>query len=348
MIHPVANKPVKQQIIWHLKVLAGAALISVFFSLVLEQKVIHRQSVSMLVLTFVQLELFIWIGTLFFYRLKEGTPDFKKKMLLHLLYFYLTVIVIAGLLFIGVFYIYYVSGKIEFDSFYSAIKNLELKGFFRTTLIGFTLGALFFFYTQWAEALKREQKLAHEKLIFQNETLKSQINPHFLFNSLNTLSSLVGTNPDLSELFIQKLSGTYRYILDNMEKELVPLSQEIGFVNDYFYLQKIRDDDKIELRTELTIKDTALIVPVSLQLLVENALKHNSATRRQPLEIIIHNEGLDKLVVRNNLQKKTQLNDSSKIGLKNLGERCRLLLNREIEIQETTDEFVVKLPVKPV
>jgi LytS/YehU family sensor histidine kinase len=134
--------------------------------------------------------------------------------------------------------------------------------------------------------------------------------------------------------------------LENENKELVPLSAEIEFVKNYFYLQKIRDEEKIELKMELNTNENIDILPVSLQLLVENALKHNSATRKQPLEITIHFEGLDKIVVRNNLQKKTQLNGSSKIGLKNLKERSRLILNREIEILETADEFVVKIPVK--
>jgi LytS/YehU family sensor histidine kinase len=221
-----------------------------------------------------------------------------------------------------------------------------MKGFISAVLIGFSLGALFFFYVQWTESLQREQKLAQEKLIFQYQTLKNQVNPHFLFNSLNTLSSLVRENPDLSEEFIQKLAHIYRYILNEKEKELVPLSGELNFVNDYFYLRKIRDEEKIELKIEISNGEEMEVLPVSLQLLVENALKHNAATRSNPLVIIIHNEGLDKLVVRNNLQKKTRLEESSGIGLKNLNERSRLILNKEIEVYNTVDEFIVKLPVK--
>lgn len=223
-----------------------------------------------------------------------------------------------------------------------------MKSFFIATLVGFTFGALFFFYAQWADALKNMQKLKEEKLIFQYETLKSQVNPHFLFNSLNSLSSLVRNDPDLAEKFVQKLSSVYRYVLENKEKELVSLSTELDFVNNYFYLQKIRDEEKIDLKIELKEIENVQILPVSLQLLVENALKHNAATRAQPLKITIHNEGIDKLVVRNNLQKKTQLNGSSKIGLKNLNERSRLILNCEIEVTETQTEFVVKIPVKIV
>ncbi len=100
------------------------------------------------------------------------------------------------------------------------------------------------------------------------------------------------------------------------------------------------------MKIEIGETKNVQVLPVSLQLLVENALKHNSATRKQPLKIVIHFEGIDKLVVRNNLQKKTQLASSSKIGLKNLNERSRLILNHEIEVLETDDEFIVKLPVK--
>jgi len=346
MIHPTNNKTLTQKAIWHLKVLLGAVLLTIFFSLVLNQKLLHQQSFQMVVLTFIQLEIFIWLGTWFFQSLKVGAPGFKKKMLIRLLVFYFIVLMIACFFYIIVYFYNFLKAGNDFSHFFANLYNNEMKGFFTATFVGFTLGALFFFYVQWAEALKREQKLTQEKLIFQYETLKSQVNPHFLFNSLNSLSSLVRKDPDLSEQYIQKLSTIYRYILENDNKELVPLSAEIEFVNNYFYLQKIRDEEKIELKIELKGNEDIQVLPVSLQLLVENALKHNSATRKQPLEITIHFEGLDKIVVRNNLQKKTQLNGSSKIGLKNLNERSRLILNCQIEIQETADEFVVKIPAK--
>lgn len=346
MIHPTNNKTLPQKVVWHLKVLAGAVLLSLFFSVVLNQQVVHRQTFQMVIFTFVQLEIFIWLGAWFFHSMKVGAPGFKKKIVIRLLLFYFVVLLIAFSFYLIIYSFYFTKNGNDFNYFFANLFNNEMKGFFSATLIGFTLGALFFFYVQWAEALKREQKLTQEKLIFQYETLKSQVNPHFLFNSLNSLSSLVRKDPDLSEKYIQKLSTIYRYILENDNKELVPLSAEIEFVNNYFYLQKIRDEEKIELKIELKGIGNIQVLPVSLQLLVENALKHNSATRKQPLEIIIHFEGMDKVVVRNNLQKKTQLNGSSKIGLKNLKERSRLILNREVEIQETADEFVVKIPVK--
>lgn len=333
-------------LIKRLKIFAGAFVISLFFSLVLVGKVFHEGFISMFLLTYLQLEIFIWLGNRFFDSVKTSGKQFKKQVILRLLGFYSIVLVIALFFFLSVFYVQYRIHNYGFDNFFAAITQLELKGFIVATLIGFAIGTLFFFYVQWSEALKREHQLVQEKLIFQYETLKTQVNPHFLFNSLNTLSSLVRSNPELSEEYIQKFSGIYRYILENQERDLVPLSSELQFVRDYFMLQKIRDEEKIELRIEIKDAGNIKVLPVSLQQLVENAFKHNSATRINPLEIIIHFEGIDKLVVRNNLQPKTQIGNSSKTGLKNLNERCRLILKREIEVMQTSSEYVVKIPAK--
>ena len=336
----------KSFLLKRLKILAGALFISLFFSLVLVGHIFHEGLPSMAFLTWLQLEIFIWLGYKFFSDLDVSVNQFKKKTIIRLVVFYITVLGISSVFFLSVFYVQYKIHGYDFENFISALQNLELKGFISATLIGFAFGTLFFFYTQWSDALKREEKLAQEKLLFQYETLKSQVNPHFLFNSLNTLSSLVHSNPSLSEEFIRKLSEIYRYILENQERDLVPLADEVKFVRDYFSLQKIRDEEKIELKVELTETGNMLIPPVSLQLLTENALKHNAATRKNPLVITIHNEGLDKLVARNNLQPKSQLSNSSQIGLKNLNERCRLILKCEIEIIQTETEFVVKIPAK--
>jgi sensor histidine kinase YesM len=302
----------------------------------------------MFFLTLLQLQVFIWLGTWFFKSVSTNEQTSVKKVLWRLLLFYLTVLSLSFMMFMGIFSYHFIKKGGDFSQFFAVFFRLdsELNSFFSATAVGFGFGAIFFFYSQWAEAVKRMKKLKEEKLIFQYETLKTQVNPHFLFNSLNTLSSLVSHDVKLSEQFIQKLSSVYRYVLENQEKELVSLSAEMAFVNDYYYLQKIRDAEKISLKLELPNHNAALIMPVSIQMLLENALKHNAATRKQPLEITIHFEGIDKIVVRNTLQAKTRLSESSKIGLKNLNERCKLILNREIEVQKNTHEFVVKVPVK--
>lgn len=345
MIHPTNNKSITQKILWHLKVVAGAVFISLIFGLILRRQLIHDALPNMLIMTFTQLELFIWLGSVFFQSINIEEPKYTKRIVGRLLTFYLSVLGISFVMFLAIYTYHFVKNGGDFSLYFESINQLELKTFFIATLVGFAFGAVFFFYTQWEEAVKRAQKLKEEKLVFQYETLKSQVNPHFLFNSLNSLSSLIKTDPDLSEKFILKLSSVYRYILENSEKETIPLSTELEFVENYFALQKIRDGEKIKMTIEIVEVENLTVLPVSLQLLIENALKHNSATRNQPLRIIVHNEGIDKLVVRNNIQSKMQLGGASKIGLKNLNERSKLIMNRTIEVIETPEEFIVKIPV---
>ncbi|WP_297095069.1 sensor histidine kinase [uncultured Draconibacterium sp.] len=340
------NKQTKKQVIKHLAILAGAVVICIIFSLVLFQQILHPGIWNMLLLTVIQLELFMYLGTRFFRSIKPDSPGIIKKTIIRLILFYFTVLLIATVLFVALFTWHFWRAGAPFSEFIPNLLHTELQSFLTSAGVGFALGALFFFYTQWSDAVKHMQKLKEEKLIFQYETLKTQVNPHFLFNSLNTLSSLVNSDPALSDKFIHKLSAVYRYVLENQEKDLVPLSAEMKFVKDFFYLQKIRDGEKIELKIDFDETGSAKIIPVSLQMLVENAIKHNVATRKEPLLITIHFEGMDKLVVRNDLRQRMQLAASSKIGLKNLNERCKLILKREVEIQETADEFIVKVPLK--
>jgi LytS/YehU family sensor histidine kinase len=207
-----------------------------------------------------------------------------------------------------------------------------------------SVGAVIFIVLLWQTSLKREQKLREEKLIFQNETLKNQVNPHFLFNSLNTLSALVSTQPEVAEEFINRLSSIYRYILENSSKDRVPLAVEISFISDYFYLHKIRDDGKIELEILINDPDNYEILPVSLQILVENAVKHNKATRESPLKISIYIENKH-VVVKNNLQKMGVQLPSTKIGLKNLAQRVNLITGKVLIIDETHTDYIVKIPL---
>jgi len=205
--------------------------------------------------------------------------------------------------------------------------------------------SLIFFYILWSKGVSREQKLREELLTFKYQTLKNQVNPHFLFNSLNTLSSLINIDPIKADRFTNKLSEIYRYILLNEDKQLVKLDDELKFVNDFFELQQIRDEGKILLDIHLENTEKYLIVPISLQVLVENALKHNSATKKNPLIIKI-TEDSGYVNVSNNIQRKTNLEESSKTGLKNLGERIKLILNHEIVISEDGDLFLVMIPLK--
>jgi LytS/YehU family sensor histidine kinase len=195
----------------------------------------------------------------------------------------------------------------------------------------------------WLEMMKIVNQTREQMLIFQNETLKNQLNPHFLFNSLNTLSSLISVQPDKAEQFTLKLSDIYRYILENRENETVSLKDEIEFVKDYFFLQKIRDEGKIDLHFEIE-DENCKIVPVSLQLLVENAFKHNASTREKPLVVTILQKG-DRVEVRNNLQPRKLISESSGLGLENLSKRINMQTGKSMEIKQTADEFIVKMPL---
>jgi len=183
-----------------------------------------------------------------------------------------------------------------------------------------------------------------ESLKYRYNTLKAQINPHFLFNSLNTLSELIYKEPSVADNYLQKLASVYRYILDNEENSLVPLENELAFVEDYYNMQKERGSDKIKLTVERYDKESFLVIPVSIQMLLENALKHNAASKDSPLDIriAINHESIS---VSNNIQRKQVMGQSTKTGLKNLAERVRLITGKEMEISEKNNTFKVTIPL---
>ena len=340
------TSPLKASLILHLKIFSGALLFAFLFSFVLTKGVYFPDILYTISFTYIQMEFFFWLGKQFFKSININTRQIKRIILLRLLLFYITVMAIAFIFLFLVFTAQHLLNGHDFNSLLPNLGHLKMNGFFITLFIGFALGSLFFFYIQWSEALQRAEALEKEKLILQNEILKKQLDPHFLFNNLNTLSSLVHRNPDLSEEFIQKLAAVYRHILLCQEKPLISVEEEMRFVEEYFFLRKIRDEEKISLNIQINGLEQSQIVPVSIQLLVENALKHNSATRQSPLIISVKEGPNQTLQVQNNLQKKMQITESSKTGLKNLNQRCRLALNREIEIEETKTNFLVRIPIK--
>ncbi len=337
-----------RKIAYHLKIVIASILIAMFFNTMWAGKPFNENFWVLFGLLFVQLEIFMLLAFRIFSpgAIKTG-KQYKKQIIVKLVKFYLLVLLIAtGFLFMTVM-LNMLLGNQSFSYVLEQFIRRELVNFLISWLIGISIGSLVFFYQEWNNALKREQKLKEEKLIFQYETLKTQVNPHFLFNSLNTLASLVSKDPALSEKFISGFSSIYRYILENSRVELINLSKEIAFVENFFFLQKIRDDGKIDLKLDLNDIDNYEILPISLQLLVENALKHNAATKDKPLIIKISMES-DYVVVENNLQLKMQMEPSSKIGLKNLQERVKLVMNKEVLVESSKSSFIVKIPVKSI
>jgi two-component system, LytTR family, sensor kinase len=192
----------------------------------------------------------------------------------------------------------------------------------------------------------RNEQLERAKVEAELEALKNQIDPHFIFNSLNTLSHLIEENPAKAKQFNDSLADVYRYILQNKARELVLLQEEINFLSDYFSLLKIRFENAVQLnnKTDETHYQQYLIPPISLQVMAENAIKHNEFTDEIPLVITITLEN-DSLTIHNDKRKKALRKESSKIGLQNLQERYRLTAGKEITITEDENNFTVTLPL---
>lgn len=194
----------------------------------------------------------------------------------------------------------------------------------------------------------RTQQLENENLQARFSALKSQVNPHFLFNSLSILSSLVHVDADLSEQFIDHLSRAYRYTLEQREHDLVPLGTELDFIRAYTFLLKIRFEDKFDVQVAVpeASRQAFRIAPLTLQLLVENAVKHNTMSQQEPLLVHIEQEG-DTLVVRNTLQRRPASYPSTGVGLDNIHNRYRLLTDRPVDVQVGNRDFVVRIPLLP-
>jgi len=177
------------------------------------------------------------------------------------------------------------------------------------------------------------------------ETLKSQIDPHFLFNSLNVLTSLIGENPNRAEKFTTKLSKIYRYVLEQRNKELTPLTEELKFAKTYMELLEMRFEDAVKFNIPTEVSNANLkIVPLSLQLLLENAVKHNVVSSSKPLTISIYEKD-GYLWVENNVNLKETLGKSTKVGLQNITDRYGLISHKNVEIIKNNNTFTVRLPL---
>jgi LytS/YehU family sensor histidine kinase len=196
--------------------------------------------------------------------------------------------------------------------------------------------------TQEAEQLKKLN------VMMQLESLKSQVKPHFLFNSLNTLTGLVEKDTSRAVKFIAELSKVYRYLLQSNEKEVIQVSEELKFTQAYFFLLQTRFGEGISLETEVAEKyHYHLIPPLTLQMLLENAVKHNQVSARKPLHVIIRaDEGT--LVVQNNYQPKRSVATSNGMGLSNIAAKYKLLNQPEVLILNGDEHFTVRVPlIKP-
>lgn len=208
------------------------------------------------------------------------------------------------------------------------------------------LAKTFMIYMNYTRKSEREKVLIQKELAQSKfESLKDQIKPHFLFNSLSVLTSIIEDDPKLAIEFVGRLSKIYRYVLEN-PSQLVSLKTELQYLEHYIFLLKIRHQGSLEVTFNLDFNTAQYDLPIlSLQMLIENALKHNYFSKEAPLHLEIYHEGIEFLVVRNNLKKRELEEEPTKLGLQNIMNRYQMLLDKFIVVKEDDTHFTVKLPL---
>ena len=202
-----------------------------------------------------------------------------------------------------------------------------------------------YFFSEWKQNFQRSEALAKENIRSQFEALKNQLDPHFLFNSLNTLAALIDESNEPAQKYLEQLSDVYRYVLVSKQKETVPLHEELAFVDSYIYLNKTRFRDNLIVENELPASAMQqLVPPLSIQILVENAIKHNIVSKDKPLTLRLSMDTHGYMTVENNVQKKNTLEKSTQTGLQNMINRYALLTSQKVEVLHTDDIFSVKIP----
>jgi len=255
-----------------------------------------------------------------------------------------TLITIVGLFLIrmsiSVFY--------EGSSFIPYFENERLENFYFGIWASLSVVITFhviYFYNKYQKTKVKESQIVAKTETAKFESLKNQLDPHFLFNSLNVLTSLIGENPLQAEKFTTKLSKVYRYVLEQKDKDLISLEEELMFAKSYMQLLQMRFEDAIEYSIPEKVSDEELkIVPLSLQLLLENAVKHNVIKSSDPLRIKIY-EADGYLCVENTINPKASLEKSTKVGLKNITQRYELVSSNNVVIEKDDKIFKVKLPL---
>jgi LytS/YehU family sensor histidine kinase len=291
---------------------------------------------------FIGIAFFIWQGSVLIAAAVRRMPQVKRKPFFKILMLVLSAATYG--------FIFSFLGSLIWQRLFISIVDTKplwlTAGICAIAVILLTLVYEVLFLTKERELdIKIVDQLDKERLYVELNSLKSELDPHFVFNSLTTLSHLISVDIDKAQLFTYKLSQVYKYLLINKDRELISLSDELKFIDDYFFLLRIRYDNKLSLSLDIgSHPEKIMVLPCSLQLLVENAIKHNQFSEQSPLHISV---GLntDYLVVANNVMSKDYSVESTKIGLSNLSNRYRLLYHKDIVINKMDGRFSVKIPL---
>jgi len=220
----------------------------------------------------------------------------------------------------------------------------SLKVVYIFLFLSLVLGNTVLFFKNWREAAIQQEALKRAHLALQYQSLKDQVRPHFLFNSLSSLATLINTDTGKATQFVHKLSDVYRYVLEQRENELSPLNAELKFMEDYIFLQQIRFGNNLQVRNSMELDLKRMVIPLSLQMLVENAIKHNEISAENPLIIEISSTGEGHVIVKNNLQRKALSEPSPGTGLENLKNQISYFSDDTLLVQEEFDAYIVRMP----
>ncbi|MFV9550269.1 histidine kinase [Algibacter sp. PT7-4] len=284
-------------------------------------------------------------SNMFFFDYMETRPWKKKSSIKRIVIGILGATLIT---LIGLFVLRASTYIVYGGTFSQFIENEKFKHYQFGLLVTLVIVVIFhfvYFYNRYQQNRIKEQKVIAGTASAKFDALKNQLDPHFLFNSLNVLTSLIEENPVSAQKFTTSLSKVYRYVLEQKNKELVTVNEELQFAKTYMSLLKMRFEDSIVFSMpEQAINPEAKVVPLSLQLLLENAVKHNMVTSSKPLTIKIY-ENQGNLVVENNLQPKQIVKKSSGVGLSNIKQRYGLLTNKKVNINKEANRFAVAIPM---
>ncbi len=283
----------------------------------------------------------IWEGSKLIQALVLYFFPWEKSIIRHLVFEIASVFVFSSLVLILGIFIYSILGSSVNITVGVVLQNIFVSFALALLFIAINEGA--FLFGKWKQSLVEQERLRQENLIAKVESLKKQLDPHFLFNSLSVLSGVVYKDPVLADRFITKLAQVYRYVLEHNEETSVPLQKEIAVVEAYCFLLNVRFFNNVILKVKLD-GVVGAVLPMSIQLLVENAVKHNKISVQQPLELHIYSAE-EHLWVENSAHTKEMKEESTGIGLKNLEARYRYVTGKSIIIENTEKLFKVGLPL---
>lgn len=286
----------------------------------------------------------LWLGNSFIYGLLDKKYSWQDQLVKRAIFGSLALIAYSATAYLVVQMIMY---KIVTGSLPENPVSWGLRSSYVAVLISFVISLIFVavaFFQYWKKSLVEAEKFRAEMLMYKYEALQNQINPHFLFNSFNVLSDLVYEDQNKAVDFIRQLSQLFRYVLDSRDKELLPLKEELEFITAYSCLLQTRFEEKLRIELDFEAREHEMIVPMTLQLLIENCVKHNEISASQPLLVHILRKG-EYIRVENNLQAKPEGIDSRKTGLSNIRQQFRYFTDKEIIITQTDKVFAVEVPV---